>query len=164
MKRKTFIPLLIFSLFLFNCKENTDTIVDKNSTTTSKENDIRNNESNSSQITNTENQTYFTGTWSSLDYYPIINLEIETDSTFKIKEAYGLDAEKGTEYKAVYKKGIVEAMGNEKDFYKLTLPTFEFIGQNTDTLSYKSGIGLVKLIKTNVMMPKISYNPPKNND
>ena len=165
MKRKLLlILLLILGIFLSNCKQNKDPKAHTNSKSSIEENDDKSTEPSSSQIIISEDQIHFTGTWSSPDYLPIIELKIGPNGKFNIREAYGLNAEQGTEYQAVYKNGIVEAIGNEKDFYKWTLPTFEFIGQNMDTIRFNSGIGPIELTKTNKLMPNISYYPPKNND
>jgi hypothetical protein len=165
MKRKIIIiHALLLGALLFSCKQNKDSKVNENSETSIEEKDDRSAEPSSSQVIISKDQIAFAGTWSSSDYYPIMTLEIGPDGKFKIQEAYGLDAEKGIEYQAAYKDGIVEAIGDEKDFYKWTLPTFEFVGQNMDTIKFSSGVGSIELIKTNKRMPNIFYYPAENND
>ncbi len=147
--------LIIAFVILMGCKENTKEqktkTVDKTETEVENTNII------------TEDMIYFAGTWSGPDNYPMLELSIE-NGKYNVKECYGIDAENGTIYQAKYIESKVIALGNEKDFYKWTLPTFEFMSANADTLVFNSGVGSVKLNKTNLKMPNITYSASKDND
>ncbi len=152
--KKSIIIIVVFTILTFGCKKNTKiekvTLPEKQESV-----DI------TSQISNELNS--FVGVWSTSEQNPIVELAIK-NGQFEIKECYGLNAKKGLIYSGKYEKGKVIAVGNEKDFYKWTLPTFEFEGENMNSIKFNSGAGPFELIKTDKLMPNISYDPPKNND
>ncbi|MFT5480060.1 MAG: hypothetical protein ACI9NN_001022, partial [Bacteroidia bacterium] len=57
--------------------------------------------------------------------------------------------------------GKVIATGNENNFYKFTLPTFQLV---ESILLFNSGVGPVELERSKVKMPMIQYDPPYNGD
>jgi hypothetical protein len=83
---------------------------------------------------------------------------------YTIREVYGLDTAKGVMYKAKYDNGQIVAIGNEKDFYKWTLPTFKVLDEQRSKLEFNSGVGSIELERTNKKMPNIDIFSPKNND
>jgi hypothetical protein len=100
----------------------------------------------------------YIGTWS--DGYTVIEIE-SSGSKFRIRSCYGFDAIQGVEYWGVYKNGKIIAIGNPKDFYKFTLPSFGF---KKDTLKYLSGAGVVNLLKSDKAIPQAKFSSPKNYD
>ena len=153
MKNSTLI-IVVLAMVTFGCKESNKkqkvTLPEKEKTVNT-----------SSQVSDEMN--YFVGVWSSSEQNPIVELTIK-NGQYEIKECYGLNAKKGVLYNGEYKDGKVVAVGNEKDFYKWTLPTFEFDGENMNSVKFNSGAGPIELMKTDKLMPSISYYPPKNND
>jgi hypothetical protein len=111
-----------------------------------------------------DEKTSFVGMWSESGSVPYIDIKIEEDGTFTIRELFDLESNTGTRYKAEYKDGILTAMGEEEDFYKWTLPTFKFLDENMDTVEYNSGLGPYELHKTDKEMPSVEYLAPENND
>ncbi len=153
MKKSTLI-IVVLAMLTIGCKENNKkekVILPEKQETVDK----------SSQVSNKLNS--FVGVWSASEQNPIVELSIK-NGQFEIKECYGLNAKKGIVYNGKYENGKVIAIGNEKNFYKWTLPTFEFDGENMSSIKFNSGAGPFELIKTDKLMPNITYNPPKNND
>ena len=153
MKRSRLIIIVVLAIVTFGCKESNKkekvTLPEKQETV-----------DKSPQVS--EEMIYFAGVWSSPEQNPIVELTIK-NGQYEVRECYGLNAKNGVLYNGIYKDGNVVAIGNEKDFYKWTLPIFK-LSENMDTLTFISGAGPFELIKTEKLMPNITYNPPKNND
>jgi hypothetical protein len=113
---------------------------------------------------NSEEMSQFAGTWTGPDFHPIIDIKIDEQGMYTIREVFGLDTAKGVMYQAKYDNGQIVAIGNEKDFYKWTLPTFKFLEEQRSKLEFNSGVGPIELTRTNNEMPNITYSPPRNND
>ncbi len=106
-------------------------------------------------------QDEFLGTWAGPDFYPLIEITRAGD-TYRVREVYGLDNAQGTVYPATMENEKLTAVGEEANFYKLTLPTFA--PRPNGTLYYVSGASQVELEPSDQGMPAITYGPPVNND
>ena len=130
-----------------------------NSNENSKNNNIPSKQPSEVKVEPKELMPYL-GVWSGPGNYPLIELAYKNE-IINIRECYGLERQDGTEYQAKFENGIVVAIGEEKDFYKWTFPTFELAGE---TMRYNSGIGPMVLLKSSLTMPGVEYFPSINND
>lgn len=105
----------------------------------------------------------FLGTWKGPDHFPLVEIRYENKQVH-IREVYGLDADKGTKYTASYADHKITAEGEEKNFYKWTLPQFKLKGDSQEVMEFMSGLGPVDLKPSSQSMPQIDYLPPRNND
>ncbi|MBP6412819.1 MAG: hypothetical protein KA450_05180 [Bacteroidia bacterium] len=102
----------------------------------------------------------FIGTWSNNDH-PIIEISLK-NGNFRIRSCSGSDATHGIEFWGTYDNGKITAQGNEQDYYKFQLPTFEVLSNGK--LHYDCGAGPYDLKKSSKKMPNVTYSAPENLD
>jgi hypothetical protein len=168
MKKSKLVLALLLALVILSCKDSKQTENEKTKHETVLEvapETIVKEESIEQQPTQApDEKTSFVGTWSAAGSVPYIDIKVEDDGTFTIRELFDLESNIGTTYKAEYKDGVLVAIGEEENFYKWTLPTFKFVDENMDTMEYNSGLGPYELQKTDIELPSAEFLAPENND